>query len=392
MKIIIASETFPTKTHIDGCAVFTERLAKGLAARGHQVLAIGPNSEFKDSLDREGPNLKVFRLKSFLVKPVHPRFRFIYNIDLFWKLKKVVKNFNPDIIHIQNHMAVGRILVSLAKKMMIPIGGTNHFMPENLIQWMPFGKEETSKIMWLDFCRVFDKLDFVTTPTQAAADLLRKIGFYNDIVIISNGIDLKKFKKRPVKDLLWEKYDLDKKLRNFIFVGRIDKDKNVNLAIKSFSIALKKSKMQFLVVGVGPKENEYKNLAKKLGVSKYVKFTGKVSEEELRALYCMADVCVAPGEAELQGIAIMEAMACGLPVIGLNAVAIPELVKDGVNGYIFEKNAQDLGKKMLEIFRDKKKLNLMRRNSLRMIKRHEFSNTLKKFEELYKKTIEEYKN
>jgi len=385
MKILIASETYPTKTHIDGCAVFTERLAKGLAKKGHKVLAIGPNSEFRDSLDNERPNLKIFRLKSFLVKPIHSRFRFIYNVNLYWKLKKIVKNFKPDIIHIQNHMTVGRILLNIAKKINVPIGGTNHFMPENLIQWMPFGKEKTSRIMWFDFRRVFEKLDFVTTPTLAASNLLKSVGFNKNITVISNGIDLTKFKKYSVNKHFLKKYGIEKKIPTFIFVGRIDKDKNIDLAIKAFSLASKKNKMQFLVVGVGPKESEYKSLARRLNVSKYVIFTGKVSDRELRDLHNLADVYVASGEAELQGIAIMEAMACGLPVLGLNMVAIPELVKNGVNGYLFEKNAKYLAEKMLVILGNKKKLNLMGRNSMRMIRRHDFDETIERFEELYKK-------
>jgi len=77
-------------------------------------------------------------------------------------------------------------------------------------------------------------------------------------------------------------------------------------------------------------------------------------------------------------------------VLGLNAVAIPELVKDGVNGYLFEKNAKDLAEKMLKILKNKDKMKKMSKNSLKIIKEHDFDKTLEKFEELYRKIIEKH--
>jgi len=390
LKVLIASETYPIKSHYDGAAVFTERLAKGLAARGHQVLAIGPNSEFKDNFSSDGSNLRVFRLKSFLVKPIHPRFRFIYNINLYQKIAKAVKTFRPNIIHIQNHLLLGRILLDISRKTNTPIGGTNHFMPENLIQWMPFGKWEASRIMWMDFKRVYRVLDFVTTPTEAAARLLDKIGLNREVIVVSNGIDLKNFKKTSLNKNFLQEYKINDKLPIFLFVGRIDVDKNIDLIIKAAAIVLRKKKVQVVIVGVGKKEESYKNLANNLGISEYVLFTGKLSNDELAEMLSAAQIYIASGEAELQGIAVMEAMAFGLPVLGLNAVAIPELVKDGVNGYLFEKNAKDLAEKMLKILKNKDKMKKMSKNSLKIIKEHDFDKTLEKFEELYRKIIEKH--
>jgi len=390
LKVMILSETYPLRGYFDGAAVFTERLAKGLAENGNKVLAIGPNSDFKDRVSSEGPNLKVFRLKSFLIKPVHPFFRFIYSMNLYGKVKKAAEEFNPDIIHIQNHFLLGRIALRISKKMKVPVGGTNHFMLENLIQWMPLGKRETSKIMWLDFRRVYEKLDFITAPTNAAAELLKKIGLNGKVIVISNGIDLKRFKRIVVEKGFLRDQGFDNNLPTFLFVGRVDYDKNVDLIIKAFLVVLKSKEVQFLVVGVGPKEEDYKKLAEELGISKYIIFTGRVSDEELKKIYSVSNVYVASGEAELQGIAVMEAMACGLPVLGLNAVAIPELVEDGVSGYIFEKNIKDLANKIIKILEDKERLKKMRQASLKIIKEHDFNKTIEKFENLYKKAIDKY--
>lgn len=86
----------------------------------------------------------------------------------------------------------------------------------------------------------------------------------------------------------------------------------------------------------------------------------------------------------------MEAMASGLPVVAANSMAIPELVKDGINGYLFEPgNAIDASEKILQLASDKKLREYMSLNSLRLIKEHDLEVTLVKFEEIYYEHISE---
>jgi 1,2-diacylglycerol 3-alpha-glucosyltransferase len=102
-------------------------------------------------------------------------------------------------------------------------------------------------------------------------------------------------------------------------------------------------------VGKGRDEAEFKALARKLKLDGTVIFTGAVPDEDVRLLYNVADVYIGAGSAELQGIAVMEAMASGLPILAANAVALPELVSDGENGFLFSLNEDDLEEKMLKI-------------------------------------------
>ena len=108
-----------------------------------------------------------------------------------------------------------------------------------------------------------------------------------------------------------------------------------------------------MIVGKGNDELKFKKIAKDLDLGDKAIFTGRVSDEDLGSLYSIATIYIGSGTAELQGLAVMEAMAAGLPVLAVNAVALPELVENDFNGYLFELDESDLSKKMLKILSNK---------------------------------------
>ncbi len=389
MRILLANETY--SPWLNGCATFTQRLAQNLAKKGHIVGVIAPAVKFDDHYEIDDCGVTIFRLRSLPTpKMIHPNFRVITKPDINPAVKKIVGDFNPDIIHIQNHFSVGKACVKAAKKAGIPIVGTNHFMPENLTQFVPgFIGDTMMKVMWKDFLKVYNKLDYVTAPSKAAVQMLYNVGYKKEAAVISNGIEFDKFKKRPVSEKLLKKYNLKKDVATFISVGRIEKDKNLDLVLEAFAKFLKKEKGQLILVGNGKFEREFKRLARLLKIKNEVVFTGKISDEELWEIYSLADVYIGAGTAELQGIAVMEGMASGLPVLAVNAVALPELVEHGVNGYLFELEVKDLTEKMLKIVEDREKLKEMAAHSLKIISRHDKNVTIKQFEELYEKVIAE---
>jgi len=385
LKILIASETYPPQ--INGAAKFTQQLAVGLAKNGHQVRLIAPGVKFQDEIE-EKDGVKIFRMKSILVKKIHPYFRSVAPLNLGKKINKIFNDFKPDIIHIQNHFILGKICLKIAKKRNVPIVGTNHFMPDNLLEYVPkLIAQKTANIMWKDFLKVYNQLNCVTAPSLAAKALVEKVGLKNKVVVISNGIDLNKFKPIEIRDENFDKFGLDKNTPIFIFVGRLEKDKNIDLILKAVRLVLEKKNMQVIIVGKGKDEENFKKIADELKLSKSVIFTGETSDKDLHLLLNLADAYIASGSAELQGIAVMEAMAASLPILALNAVALPELVENGVNGFLFEFNENDLAQKMLKIIADDNKLKKMAAQSRVLIQKHSQPGIIKKFEKLYQDVI-----
>jgi len=387
LRILLAIENY--LPNLNGVAIFTQRLAYSLSERGHRVAVIAPGTKFKDEEIEEDNQIKIYRMKSIPIKPIHPTFRIVYKANIEKKIRKITRDFRPDIIHIQNHFTLGRACVNEAKILNIPIIGTNHFMPENLLEYFPqFIRKKIVSSMWRDFLKVYNQLDYVTTPSYVAKKILMNLGLKNEISVISNGICLQKFRKVQVKDDIYQKFKLNKNLPIFLFVGRLDKDKNIDMVLKAVKLALKKKTFQTVIVGKGKDVKSLKKLSKALNISDKIIFTGEVNDNDLHILLSLADIYIASGSAELQGIAVMEAMASELPVLALNAVALPELVKNGINGFLFEFDEYDLCEKMIKILSlEQKKLSVMSKNSLKIIQLHSQEETLNQFETLYERII-----
>jgi len=140
------------------------------------------------------------------------------------------------------------------------------------------------------------------------------------------------------------------------------------------------------IVGGGDQLRNLEHHAKSLGLSDRVTFYGRVDEDELRAIYTRASVFAMPSIAELQSIATMEAMASGLPVVAADAMALPHLVHDGENGYLFDPTSRDdLAAKLTTVLTaDPAERLRLQESSLEGVKVHDIDRTLRTFEALYR--------
>jgi 1,2-diacylglycerol 3-alpha-glucosyltransferase len=388
MKILIAADTY--YPHVNGASYFAQRLAFYLKRQGHDVLVIAP-SESLDFKMTKHDGVDIFGVRSFPVF-MYKGFRFSPPVTIRKKIEEKMKEFEPEVVHIQSHFFVCRTVASVARKLGIPVMGTNHFMPENLVHYLHLPKmpeQWVKNLAWRGFRSVFDRLDFITTPTQTAANLLVKTGFDRPVTAISCGIDLEKFKPEQKEkiDEIRKKYGLQNK-PTFLYVGRLDKEKNVDYVLRAMTLAKQRADLQYVVVGTGAETRRLKELAKQLGIGSSVVFAGFVPDEDLHQMYQAADVFVIAGVAELQSIVTMEAMASGLPILAVNAMALPELCHDNENGYLFEMgNESALSEKVANLATDLALRKTMSEKSLEIIQKHDIRKTIPQFEELYKKMI-----
>jgi glycosyltransferase involved in cell wall biosynthesis len=162
-----------------------------------------------------------------------------------------------------------------------------------------------------------------------------------------------------------------------LFVGRIENSKNIQVLIDAFSFL--DSNITLVVVGAGRLKDQLIKRTNKLNIQDKVLFTGKINDELLKSAYSSCEVFVLPSLVELEGMVVLEAMAYGKPVLVANAKdsASPYLVEVGKNGYLFDPfNAKDLSDKIKNVVNNEEKLIFMGENSLKMIKRYDFSNSL----------------
>jgi 1,2-diacylglycerol 3-alpha-glucosyltransferase len=383
MRILIANDTF--YPDLNGNSYFTYRLASGLIKRGHEVLVIAPSRTFRHEKSiRQG--VPVFGLRSIPI-PHYANLRIALPFFVKKTLTNVISEFNPEAVHVQDHSTVGRATIKIAKKLGIKIIGTNHFMPENLVFYLHFPdwlEKKVINLAWNDFRRIYEKLDIITTPTKTAVNLLKKYGFSKEVIPISNGIDTKKFRPGQDAAYLKQRYNLpDKPI--LLYVGRLDKEKNVDLVLRALAqVTPEEIAPHFLIAGKGYEMKNLKKLAEKLKIQNRVTFAGFMPDEDLPFLYNLASVFINAGVAELQSLVMMEAMASGLPVIGVNAMALPELVHDNENGYLFPiGDAKKLSGCIQKMFSNPEQMKLMGEKSLEIIRDHDAENIMSRFESLY---------
>jgi glycosyltransferase involved in cell wall biosynthesis len=119
-----------------------------------------------------------------------------------------------------------------------------------------------------------------------------------------------------------------------LYTGRLDAEKDMDTLIGAIPHVLQHVKARFTIGGQGADRARLEQMVRDLRVDHAVSFTGYVSEEELPAVYRRAWVYAIASPVELQSISTLEAMASGLPVVAVDAGALPELVRPGINGYL----------------------------------------------------------
>lgn len=391
MRILIAADLhWPT---INGVATFSRNLAQGLASRGHEVVVIAPSQTGKKYQETD-QNYIVERTAS-LPFPFYQNFRISTTPQR--EVKQIIKRFDPDVIHIQMVLGIGRAALQVGNKMGIPIVSTNHAIPENLLDNMrllaPFARP-ISAILESYGARFHNNADYVTSPTQAAIDMFGdKISKLSvPVEAVSNGINLSTFSPQKAPDAIYEKFSIPKNKPILLYVGRLDAEKHLSVLVRAAAKVLEHKDVHLVIVGQGNESEKLKDLAAELGISRHTTLTGRVSEEDKPQLERVGTIFCMPSPAELQSIATLEAMASGLPVVAVNAGALYELCKDGENGYLFKLDDHTMmAAAILKILKDPELKKKMSKRSLEIAKTHDITYTLDRFEAIYNKLLKKSK-
>lgn len=380
LRILIGCDTF--SPDVNGAARFAERLAAGLVQRGEEVHVVAPSirhnraGSFVETI--EGERMTVHRWASFRWYP-HEWLRFVLPWRAKGQARRLLDRLRPDVIHIQSHIVIGRALAAEGAKRGIRIVATNHVMPENVLDFTLLPERAKRLFVrwgWRDADRVLKRAAEITTPTQRAADFLERNTHRRGVQPVSCGLRASDYTS-----------DLTPRAENkLVFVGRVTLEKEIDVILRAIPRLDPALNASFTVVGDGDQRKNLEKLASELGISDRVHFTGRVSDQQLRAHLTNASVFVIASIAELQSIATMEAMASGLPIVAANAMALPHLVHEGENGYLFQPgNDRELAERVEQILElPTEQFQAMQRASLEAVKVHDIDRTLDTFESLYR--------
>lgn len=380
LTVLIGADTFAPD--VNGAARFAERLAAGLAARGHDVHVMAPSVRHRDGGARieiiDGEPVTVHRAPSWRWYP-HEWLRFVLPWRSRHYARAVLDAVLPDVVHSQSHIVVGRGLTLEAGVRGIPVVATNHVMPENLLDFTLLPEALNRMLLSVSVraaARTLTRSRAITTPTPRAAEFLERMIGVDGVIPVSCGIDRSRY--RP---------DLEPRSRaGILFVGRLTAEKQIDVLLRGFALVDHRHDAVLELVGEGDQRRALEQLAAQLGVGDRVIFHGHVDDDRLREIYSGASVFAIASVAELQSIATMEAMASALPIVAADAMALPHLVRDGVNGYLFPPgDAQALADRLdavLAASPDERRR--MQQASLDGVIVHDINRTLDTFEALYR--------
>lgn len=402
MRILLATESY-WPNH-DGGAIVEHSLVRYLTTKGHDVWVIAPSVSGKANIEHHKGSI-IYRLSSM-------RFLFHrgYRVSIwpFRQIKYIICEFEPDVIHIHNTWFIGIATLRYARKKKIPVVATNHFMPENslynlnhALRIIPFFEFFINFLGWKFLVWFHNKVDVVTSPTQTAIDLLVTHGLTAPHQAVSNGVDIHRFsllsqadaitfqKNKLSQEMLKKKFNLPRRCFLILYVGRLDGEKRLDILIHASELLFKESnpssaQPHVALVGKGRKKYDLQKQVSKLGIKKHVSFLGALSDKDLPDIYRAADCFAIPSPSELQSIVTLEAMATGLPIVAADVAALPELVHNGENGYLFTfPHADSMADKFRKIMNHKQRARQFGKKSREIAKQHHRANSHHAIENLY---------
>ena len=385
MKILFTTESY--YPIIDGGAIAQHRIVHELIKKGHDVRVIAPNFSFKNTIE-DDIGSTIYRPRAFLL-PFYMNNKYHFTPFPLRYVKKILDTFKPDVINVCSPYPISICAVIWAKKKHIPLVGSIHILPENVLA--PFFTSALYPTMvkytWSYLVYFYNLVDWATVPTRTGAIMYQEKGLVTPVTSISNGVDTEMFKPTNEGEYLRKRFNLPKKPL-ILYTGRINQEKNVDVLVKAIPLILNKVDAHFLFCGSGGLKPEMMKLTQDLGVDAHTTFIDFLDWADYPNIFTLADVFVMPAESELQSIVTLEAIASGVPPVVVNKGAVPELAS-AENGLVFEpQNSNQLATNIITILSNKKLRNTMKKNSLKLSEQHSMNAVGTQYEQVYEKVLE----
>jgi L-malate glycosyltransferase len=310
---------------VGGSGVVATELAHALVDRGHHVHLISSEPPFR--WRRGVPRLAFERVNV----PSYPLFREPqYLLALANTIARVAEEQRLDIVHA--HYAVPHATAAyLADQILLSAPAT---VPPRTVTTL-HGTDITLVGSDPSYARVvafsIERSHGVTAVSNSLkADTIAALGVRHEISVIPNFLDCATYRRRVDPTLRARVCPADEAL--LIHVSNFRPVKRVDLAIEVFDRVRQQAPAHFVLVGDGPVREDAERRVAELGLTDYVTFLGE--QHDLVPWLSVADVFLLPSAQESFGLAALEAMACEVPVVASNVGGLPEIVADGITGFV----------------------------------------------------------
>lgn len=372
----IAIVCYPT---FGGSGVVATELGLALSRRGHEIHFITYKQPVR--LDQLSSNVKFHEVHV----PDYPLFHYQpYELALSSKLVNMVKLHDIEVLHV--HYAIPHAYAGyMAKKMLeeqginIPMVTTLHGTDITLVGNHPFYKPAVTFSI--------NASDRVTSVSESLKqDTLDLFEIKKDIKVIPNFIDVSKYQQKGFKDCQREMMaEGDEKI--ITHISNFRKVKRIQDTVKVFYEIQKKIKCRLMMVGEGPEKERAEGLAEELGIQDKVMFLGQ--SHEIDKILCFSDLFLLTSKRESFGLAALEAMINGVPVISTNTGGLPEVNEQGISGYLCDVgDVKEMAKRAISILNDNHTLQTFKQNARKVAEKFDINQIVPMYEDLYAELLE----
>ncbi len=328
MRIGMMADVY--KPHVSGITNYIDLNKRYFEKSGHDVFVF----TFGDQ-DYQDDEPRVVRSPGLPLVDTGYYLSFRYNIAA----KKLLQTM--DVVHVHHPFLSGRLALRYCQPLRIPTVFTNHTRYDLYAQaYLPILPEEISDGLLQAYMPPFcEAMSLVVSPSAGMADILRNMGVTSRIEIIPNGVELQHFYKAG--PLSRAEFGYTKNDILLIYAGRIALEKNLSFLLQAFAgVVHALDNVHLLIVGGGQKQNEdeIRQLAAALDIQHRVRFTGMVPYDDLPSYLAMCDAFVTASVTEVHPLSVIEGMASGLPVMGIQSPGVSDTIEDGKTGFLATKD------------------------------------------------------
>lgn len=335
MRVAIFTEVL--SPYVCGIASYVEILKRGLEDLSHQVLIVTSSIHTKKPVFKDGilrcPAKKSNNIFGYECKKADDS-----------KAFEMVRKFKPDVIHIHTDTKIGYMGLIVADKLNRPVVFTIHDY------YMDRFAYNNSKTIWniktyfekRHFRDMIDNADIVTSSCKRANEFARKADRDINVTIIPSNTDKVRFdyQRTPSQTVekIREKLHLSPDATVAVFAGTLSIEKNIGFILNAFAKYIDRSdNIQLLIVGDGTETEYLKSICRKFRITDRVRFAGKVAHSIMPEIYSACDIYVCSSDDSLMSMSVVEAIACGLPVLIKedNEKYVYDMIIHGVNGFAY---------------------------------------------------------
>lgn len=334
MRIAIFAETyFP---FISGIVTHIQTLKESLEESGHEVLIVTASPKTNRHYVKDG----VLYCPAIPMKRIYG---YGFSNPLNLERLNIIREFNPDVLHIHTEFSMGIFAQFAARKLKKPIVYTLHTMYDDYLFYVAphkFGQKMVKPAAHLYFRSTANKATEIIGPSLKVVEFLRRCGVERHINIIPNTVDLSDFLPQNVSpdDISSVRKTLGIREGDtaICFVGRLGKEKSIDTLIEFFAQNCKGNEQyKLFIIGDGPEKNNLAKQIQDLDVTSQVKLLGRIEHASLPPYYHACDLFATASLSEMNSISMLEAMASGLYVLQRLDIYNKNQIEAGENGETF---------------------------------------------------------